>query len=117
MTFLLINVSDDRTATRLIDSLINQRPERVAVRSITLLAFMTDRQINNYESAAEKVKSICGFGDGEIGGCAVHFEVGKGTWYIQNHGYLDDLAAYDKLPDFLLANAQMTDGEATKPTQ
>lgn len=65
---------------------------------------MTKKQLHAYETASDKVKSICGFGDGEIGGCAVHFEAGKGTWYIQGHGYLDDLAANDEMPDFLLAN-------------
>lgn len=74
---------------------------------------MTKKQLHAYETASDKVKSICGFGDGEIGGCAVHFEAGKGTWYIQGHGYLDDLAADDEMPDFLLANIQ---GDTRPPT-
>lgn len=65
---------------------------------------MTKKQIKIYEQASDIVKSILGFGEGEIGGCTVTFDSGKGTWYVQNHGYLDDLATYDEMPDFLMVS-------------
>jgi hypothetical protein len=65
---------------------------------------MNKRQLRAYEMASNKVRSICGFRDGEIGGCAVYFEPGKGTWYIQGYGYLDDLAENDEIPKFLSAD-------------
>ena len=68
---------------------------------------MTRDQLKNYEAAAAKIEQVCGFGDGEIDGHEVNFEVGKGTWYIPNHGYLDDLAANDELPNFLSANVEV----------
>jgi hypothetical protein len=67
---------------------------------------MTKKQLKLYKRVCKHVLEMIGYGYGKVNGLAMEFEVGKGTWYVQGHGYLDDLVYDDELPIALMPNAQ-----------
>jgi hypothetical protein len=72
---------------------------------------MTKKQLKLYGCLCEHVKEKIGFSeDGRVGGLDVGFEAGKGTWYVQGHGYLDDLVRWGEVPDCILPRPRRSHG-------
>jgi Zn-finger nucleic acid-binding protein len=62
---------------------------------------MTKKQLKLYDLCRGYIQDRIGFKDGTVDGLSIDYCPSKGTWYIQGHGYLDDLVVYNEIPETL----------------
>jgi hypothetical protein len=64
---------------------------------------MTKKQLRLYHKIFQNIReALEGYDSGDVEGLSVDYEYEKGTFYIQGHGYLDDLVTFDEVPESLI---------------